>query len=376
MQATARAQQQARRDTAVSLRMAEEMLTYVHGFDDRDEWLQVGMALHAEFGADALDAWDRWSAQARSYDAKAVRASWRGFRARAGGVGIGTLIKLAQAGGWRWPAQDAEDEATRAQRVQEAARRRAERDARARREAAEREASMARATVNARQTWRQAAREGASAYAARKGIEAPESVRYLPDGTLVVPMLRYDAPRDEALRGVQLIAADGTKRFTPGMAKSGTACRLGLAVVGEPVFITEGWATGMSLRMAMQLGWGARRWPVFVAFDAGNLPLVAEQVHALHPQCPLVLMADDDHATQVAGLPHNTGRIQAQVAMESVMDAGARLVVRAYPVFARGTQRGAKDTDFNDLHRLEGLQAVAEQIRAALECLEEIRKHG
>lgn len=365
-----------RQRDAVSLAMAREMLGHVDGFDDRDTWLAVGMALHAEFGAVALDAWDDWSSAAGNYDAKAVLASWRGFRARPGGVGIGTLIKLAMDGGWRWPEQDEEDEAVRAERVQQAARRRAEREARARREAEARERGQATAMQRAREQWRAAARTGSSPYALRKGITEPESVRYLADGSLVIPMLRYDEPQDVALRGVQLIAPDGGKRFTPGMAKAGTACRLGLAAVGEPVLICEGWATGMSLRMAMAEGWGARRWPVFVAFDAGNLPLVAEAVYQRHPQCPIVVMGDDDHATTVRGVAHNTGRIQAQVAQESVMDAGCKLVVRAAPVFDRATPRGPKDTDFNDLHRLEGLGAVVAQLRVALECIEEIKKYG
>jgi putative DNA primase/helicase len=142
-------------------------------------------------------------------------------------------------------------------------------------------------------------------------------------------------------------------------------------VVGEPVFVCEGYATGMTIRMALE-----RRYPVFVAFDAYNLPTVVAAVHQALPGSPIVICADDDHATTVKGLPNNVGRIQAQVAMESVMDAGAKLVVRTFPLFRKETPRADKDTDFNDLHRLEGLPEVAAQLQVALDTIEWLKQHG
>lgn len=360
----------------LTLQQADGMLTYIAGAELREVWLQVGMALKAEFGDGAFDAWDRWSEGAANYDAKACRASWRGFRARPGGVTIGTVIKLALDGGYRFPDPDEDaNPAARRARLDDLARRRAERERRAQLDRVERAQRAMDAEARALADWRAAARDGASDYLLRKGIERAESVRYA-DGGIVVPMLRYDLPREQSLKGVQRIGADGAKRFTPGMAKTGTACRLGLPAVGEPLFVCEGYATGMSLRMAIELLTGARRWPVFVAFDAYNLPLVCESVHQLLPTCPIVICGDDDWRTQVRGQAHNTGAVQAQIAQESVLDAGARLVVRSRPLFNHATARGDKDTDFNDLHRLEGLPAVAEQIRLALECIEELRRYG
>ncbi len=62
--------------------------------------------------------------------------------------------------------------------------------------------------------------------------------------------------------------------------------------------------------------------------------------------------------------------------MKLLLDAGAKLVVRSRPLFDQRTARGDKDTDFNDLHRLEGLPAVAAQIQLALDCIEELRSYG
>jgi len=350
---------------AIDLRQAQAMLQYVDGVEDREVWVSAGMALKSEFGDAAWDSWEQWSQRAANYSAPACRSSWRGFKSRAGGYTIGTLIKLAMDGGYKFEPGEQPDPA-------ELARRRSERHARAQAEAAQRQSLAQNAQANALTAWRIALREGASAYAQRKGIEHPESCRYLPSyqgGGLILPMLRYDLPREQSLKGVQIIRDDGSKKFTYGMEKPGTACRLGLAVVGEPVFVCEGYATGMSIRMALE-----RRYPVFVAWDAYNLPLVVEYIHGMLPTCPLVICADDDWRTLNKGVANNVGRIQAQVAMDSVMDAGARLCVRSFPVF--GALRGDKDTDFNDLHRLEGLAQVRQQLDVALDVLREIKSYG
>lgn len=354
------------RHQALDLRTAEGMLTFVDGCEDRETWVAIGMALKSEFGDPAFDAWDRWSQSAANYNAKSCASSWRGFKARNGGYTIGTLIKLARDGGYRFDASDAPhvDHA-------ELARRRAERARRIEQEQQERQRLAMSAEQAARADWAAAERTGTSQYAIRKGIDAPESCRYLPSGGLVIPMLRYDLERANALKGVQIIRDDGSKKFTYGMAKPGTACRLGLSAVGDPVFVCEGYATGMSIRMAL-----GRRFAVFVAFDAYNLPVVVESVYRSMPTSPIVICADDDFQTKVKGLSNNVGRIQAQIAMESVMDAGAKLVVRTHPIFKKETARGDKDTDFNDLHRMEGLNEVRSQLELALDCIREIKSYG
>lgn len=352
----------------IDLRQAEAMLQFVDGCEDRETWISVGMALKSEFGDAAWPAWEQWSAQAANFSAPACRSSWRGFKSRsAGGYTIGTLVKLAMDGGYKFDPQSKPDQAA-------IARRRAERAAQARAEQAQRALLAMDAEQRALADWRAAERTGTSAYAKRKLIDAPESCRFLPaaqGGGIVLPMLRYDLPREQSLKGVQIIRDDGSKKFTFGMEKPGTACRLGLAVVGEPVFVCEGYATGMTIRMALE-----RRYPVFVAWDAYNLPVVVESIYRMLPTCPIVICADDDWKTAIKGVANNVGRIQAQVAQDSVMDAGARLVVRSFPVFAKATARGDKDSDFNDLHRLEGLDQVRSQLDLALDVMHEIQCHG
>ena len=219
------------------------------------------------------------------------------------------------------------------------------RDSAARSAALKREEEAQRAAMTATEMWRHGQREGVSPYLQRKGVE-PEACRYLPDGSILVPLLRYDMPREQALRAVQRIFADGSKRFTKGFEKPRACLRLGLVAMGEPMLVCEGYATGLTLRMAVD-----RRLPVFVALDAGNLLPVAEMLRELHPQNRILVCADDDYRT--AG---NPGREKAHKLTKAVADAAY-----TWPIF-RSINRGPKDTDFNDLHAREGLHVVRRQL--------------
>jgi predicted P-loop ATPase len=65
--------------------------------EDRDGWLQVGMALHHEFdGADTgLDLWHDFSAQSGKYDPDDLVRVWSSFRKRTNSVRMATLKKAA-----------------------------------------------------------------------------------------------------------------------------------------------------------------------------------------------------------------------------------------------------------------------------------------
>jgi putative DNA primase/helicase len=227
----------------------------------------------------------------------------------------------------------------------------ARRQAQAEADAQARAAAAAQAAMTAAELWSSAAREplGPVPYLQRKAVQA-EGCRYLRDGSIVIPLIRYDLPRDQALKALQVIRPDGTKRFTKGMEKPGCCLRLGHVVVGEPLLICEGWATGLSLRMALE-----RKLPVFVGLDAGNLLPVAQLLRGLHPHSPLLICADDDWRTE-----GNPGRHKAHVTAKAVAECAY-----TWPVFQRHL-RGPKDTDFNDLALRQGLNAVRQQIRQVL----------
>lgn len=221
------------------------------------------------------------------------------------------------------------------------------------------------AALGAADLWRRARPDGFSPYLERKGVEG-ESCRYL-GSTLVVPLLRYDLPRAEALRAVQRIKADGSKLYSKGFAKPGCSVRLGSMDEAQwpLIMVCEGYATGLTLRMATD-----RALPVFVALDAGNLTHVVPLLRTLYPKHRLLVCADDDYRTRdpMTGQLNNPGRTAARAVARQV--PGCDFLT---PVFDAAT-RGEKDTDFNDLHARQGLEAVRRQLGATLQAIR--RVHG
>ena len=217
-----------------------------------------------------------------------------------------------------------------------------------------REREMSLAAMSAAELWAAASREGNSPYLRRKMVE-PEACRYLSDGSIVVPLLRYDKPREQALVGLQRIFGTGRKLFTSGFGKKGAAVKLGSFDDGDLVLVCEGYATGLTLRMAVQ-----QSVAVVVALDAGNLLPVCELLRARWPGCRLLICADDDWRT--AG---NPGREKERQVVKTVDRCEF-----TWPVFP--SDRGDKDTDFNDLHVLAGLRRVHGQVMGVIGAL---RRH-
>lgn len=79
-------------------------------FADRQDWLDIGMALHCEFGGgeDGRAAFHGWSSQWPGYSAEATDATWDSFKA-GGGITGRTIIWEARRRGWTHPAVDGDD---------------------------------------------------------------------------------------------------------------------------------------------------------------------------------------------------------------------------------------------------------------------------
>lgn len=239
---------------------------------------------------------------------------------------------------------------------------RAEQAAHRERERAAAQQAAEEAALSASQLWAKGSRTGASPYLQRKGVE-PESCRFMPDGSILVPLLRYDLPRDQALKAVQRIypgprtdrrTGDDLpqKVFTKGFAKSGCAVRLGMVTDPPPlVLVCEGYATGLTIRMGTE-----RRLPVYVGLDAYNLEFVVQLLrYDVHPNAFILICADDDWKSADHDGP-NPGMRRARMAARRT----ERCEVTA-PVFDVAT-RQIKDTDFNDLHQRQGLATVSRQL--------------
>lgn len=163
-------------------------------------------------------------------------------------------------------------------------------------------------------------------------VEAGSSFCYQEDaGMLLVPM------RDAAgtLHSLQTIAPDGSKRFMAGGRVQG--CYHAIGQLGSALVVTEGFATAASIHEATGLA-------VAAAFSANNVFSVARALRQKYPGLCLVLAADDDYATE--GNPGLT------VSRHTALAVGGIVALPQFPAYRSGA------TDFNDLHRLAGLDAV------------------
>ncbi|WP_321836346.1 VapE domain-containing protein [Pseudomonas kulmbachensis] len=221
------------------------------------------------------------------------------------------------------------------------------------RRAAEIAANAARRAANrASGLFQRMPEKGRSAYLDRKQIVGM-GVRYAPrSGAVLVPMSNV---RDQIV-GLQVIYPEKQqdtgrdKSYWPyGMSKEGAFHLIGPhPEPGEPVLVCEGYATGASLHMATSL-------TVAIAFDAGNLSVVAKAMRERFPGRALIVCRDDDWKTKRPnGEPWNPGEEKGS---NAALIVGGQVVG---PVFSG--ERDIKWTDFNDLHCAEGLDAVRRQV--------------
>ena len=184
-----------------------------------------------------------------------------------------------------------------------------------------------------------------SPYLERKGVSAFGLKE--DQGNLIVPLKNAEGQ----LRGFQAIAPDGQKTFARGMEKKGNFHLIGADEMdlsqGE-ILLCEGYATGASLHMATGKA-------VAVAFDSGNLLPVAEAIRAKYPNAAITICADNDHSIQREGKPYNVGLEKAKMAAQKVNGS-----VKT-PLFTE-KEKSQGLTDFNDLHKARGLEAVRHQL--------------
>jgi len=189
-----------------------------------------------------------------------------------------------------------------------------------------------------RRIWNSATGPDGHPYLLKKGIAAPPEVRQF-DGCLILPVFGLNGE----LNGLQKIDPDGRKRFLAGTEKKGSF----YSITGTGVFvICEGFSTGVSLHAAT----GAN---IVIAFDAGNLANVAKEISKKVSPKNIIIAGDNDLASEK--------NIGAELAEKAAKQIGCRFVL---PVFQNPD--GKQTTDFNDLHRAEGLGAVKIQFENAL----------
>ena len=174
-------------------------------------------------------------------------------------------------------------------------------------------------------------------YLATKNIK-PHAIRQL-GRSLMVPVRDING----VLHGLQFIMPDGAKRFKSGTTVTG--CYHAIGKINGKILIAEGFATGATLHEITGHA-------VACAFSASNLKQVSMALREKYPDTVLVICADDDHLTE-----GNPGLTKATEAAQSI---SGLLAIPRFPA-----TRKDDDTDFNDLARLAGPEAVAACIEAA-----------
>lgn len=160
------------------------------------------------------------------------------------------------------------------------------------------------------------------------------------NGDLVIPV------RDgQTLNSLQFINKGGKKRFLTGGRVKGCYFVIGNIVGAPKICIAEGFATGATIHEATG-------YPVAIAFNASNLEPVALALKGALPDAILIVCSDDDAATE-----GNPGLTKATAAAKSV---NGQLAI---PNF--GHERPDGLTDFNDMARTRGKEAVKHAIESA-----------
>jgi hypothetical protein len=87
---------------------AAQALQHISPDCDYDQWIEIGQALHSEFGEQGCSLWDTWSQGGTKYQGtKDIEVHWKSFH-QGKGVGLGTLYKHAKDAGWEAPTKQTE----------------------------------------------------------------------------------------------------------------------------------------------------------------------------------------------------------------------------------------------------------------------------
>ena len=206
---------------------------------------------------------------------------------------------------------------------------------------------IAAAAQRAHNIWSRTLDAAGHGYLAVKQIAASGS--RLIHGALVIPARTIDGE----LRGLQFIAADGSRRWMKGSRPSGAFYQVGgdrsisedTGGAIDTVVICEGFATAATVHQATG-------YITLAAFSCGNLQAVAEAVRQKYPNAKIIIGADDDHETR--GNPGIYAAMGAALAVGGLM---------ASPGFDQPLGSGV--SDFNDLAAVHDLKVVHKAFESA-----------
>lgn len=261
--------------TGADLDRAREALHAIPPDLPRDDWVRVGMAAHA--AGLSFDDFDDWSARADCYREADCRATWRSIKP-GGGIGAGTLFKLAADHGGRTSAPRQPSPRKTPGRPPEPARR-------------------PRPGTGAAEVWARCtpAPEGHPYITAKAG--RPEGLRVVPEGDplriagasvagwLVVPMLPLEGSPNAPV-SLQFIPppGEGKKLNLPGASVAGVFT-VGELVTAGAAYLCEGIGQAWAC-------WKATGAAAVVCFGWGRVRAVAAELRQRDASARLVLVPD------------------------------------------------------------------------------------
>lgn len=315
--------------------------------NDRETWWKVGAALKSEFDEGGRSLWEDWSRSYPKWNERESNAQWKSFKY--GHIHIGTLFHMAKANGFTFSQN------YRNPTAEEIAHREAAWAVKREVQDAWDKVSRDHAARTANIVWESANTRPADAgfpYLRDKGIAVPAVLsnarinRFKDEDRLVIPM--YDRPNHIVNR--QAIDANGGKFFLPGGEVGGAYGKIAApnADWTGGVYLSEGFATAASIHMATGK-------PVVIAFNAGNLPKVAAKMAQILPEnAPVYIAADNDASQTGIKKAAEAAQVLGNRAQVVMPEFGADDIAR----FQAQHGRDALPSDFNDLHELQGLEAV------------------
>ena len=131
------------------------------------------------------------------------------------------------------------------------------------------------------------------------------------------------------------------KTFLSDGEKKGNFFTLGNIINGNPIYIAEGYATSVSVYMALE-----QKCSTIMACDAGNLDPVIGNLKKEYPNSPITIAGDSD----------DVGRAKALAAAKKY---GCKVVFPDFPKMPEYKPY----KDFNDLHKIAGLVEVKANLK-------------
>lgn len=169
----------------------------------------------------------------------------------------------------------------------------------------------------------------------------PENKLVLRRGSLIIP--QYNAQGE--LRAFETIAYNGSKYALKDAEKSGLSTQLGNLKDGNPVIITEGYATGATLHEHTGRA-------VVVAFGKNGLMDIAQELREKYPNSKIYIGADNDHnKEQNYGLQNATAVVKA---------------VDNVHILTPKFEQGDTGKDWNDILVDKGVGELKRQIKEQL----------